>query len=148
MNAQLDATFRGKERTLLQNPALARTDLDWHDAAGEAGAKRDHAIATRGPNVLEQCLTRKSLGEHLADATARGRHFHVGGHPSHGAAFGDHGFAIAKVARNNRESPSADLVLHDRLLSTQEPNNDAYILAGRDAYVHTAHALSCGRFPR
>ena len=46
------------------------------------------------------------------------------------------------------ESPSADLVLHDRLLSTQEPNNDAYILAGRDAYVHTAHALSCGRFPR
>lgn len=131
MNAQLNTAFGSEERALLQNPAFVGTDLDRNDTAREARAKRDHGATVRGPDVLKHAFTRDGFRKHLAKPAARSRHLHVGGHPNHGTALGDHRFAIGKIARNNREGSSKDLVLHGMLLSfdvARHMGTDYYIL--------------------
>ena len=61
MNAQLDTSLSGKERTLLQNPAFVRANLDRDDTAREARTKRDHGVAVRGPDILKHAFARDRL---------------------------------------------------------------------------------------
>ena len=113
-DVQVDTALRGQEGALLKHPFLAGGNLDGHDLAREAGAKGNHARATLcGVDVLEHALTGEGLGEHLADAAALGLHLHVGGHPGHGALFGDHGLAGCQLADDDGERTTLDLVLHD-----------------------------------
>ena len=84
--------------------------------AGEAGAEGDHTLAPGRIDVLEHALSGKRLGEHLAQTTAPGIHLHIGGHPDHGALFGDHLLAALQLTDHDGERTTFDLITHIQYL--------------------------------
>ena len=118
-DGELYARFSGKEAPLLHDNAVGGGDVEGDDGAGEAGGEGDNALtALRGVDVLEHRLAAEHSAECLAD-TAVGAcfHEHVGAHPAHRAALGDHLFTRLKCAGDDRQRGSYDFISHKTYLT-------------------------------
>ena len=115
---ELDAGLAREEPALLHDQFSAGGDLKGTDIAREARSKSDQTrAALGGVAVLEHRLACKHAAEGLANAAARGGlHLHVGAHPAHAAALGDHRFLRVQIADDDRQGRAFNGVFHDSIL--------------------------------
>lgn len=113
IHRQVQALFHGQEAGLLDDKALAGSDLKGNDGAGEAGSKGDHAVAAlRGILRQEQGFSGEQTAEHLLKPPAAGGfHAHIGAHPAHSAALGAQGLTHLGIADDYRQIAAFNAVL-------------------------------------
>ena len=113
VDGEIHAGRRGKKRALLRDNGHIRRDLHGADRAREAGGKGDHSgAALGGIGVLEKALAAEHPAERLAETAGFRFHAHVGAHPHHGAALGDHALARFQMADDNGHRLALNVVLH------------------------------------
>lgn len=112
-DGKLHALLRRQKGGLLADDGLIGGDLHGADGAGEAGGKGDQAgAAPGGIDVLENIFAGEHAAKGLAKAAGGGLHVHVGAHPDHGAAFGNHGFACVQLADDHGGRVTLNVVFH------------------------------------
>ena len=110
---QIHALFRGQEGALLGDHGALGGDLHGYDLPRKTGGKGHHTAAAPGSvAVLEEVFAGEHPAEYLAEAAGGGLHFHIGAHPYHRAALGNHGFSVFHVADHHRGGFAFDFILH------------------------------------
>ena len=113
VDGEIHAGRRGEKRALLRDNGHVRRDLHGTDRAREAGGKGDHAgAALGGIGILEKALAAEHPAKRFSKSAGLCLHAHVGAHPHHGAALGDHALARFQMADDNGHRLALNVVLH------------------------------------